>query len=173
MYENNYQQQFNGMQQNQMMGQPSSGMPQNNWWMNQMNQQGQQPQITSVRPQQQRSQPPTYIPGRIVQNEEEIVASEVPQDGNYSTFIQQDFQKIYLKTWGNKGLINTKKYELVEENGCPISNSPDQKDPTTLILERLDRIEEQLKNQAKVPNNYRNGNQKKDQNRNQEGMKNE
>lgn len=177
MYENNYgfqsQGQFNnGMQMNQgypqMVNNSYPGYQNNSF--NSMNSMTTQPTNGQLQMQTQQRQ---TIPGRMVQNEESIIANEVPMDGNYSTFIQQDFKKIYLKTWGSNGMIETKRYLLVEEN--PDQQMPTvQNDSTSLILERLDRIEEQLKKyqQKSISNNYRNGKQNA-QNKNREVNSNE
>lgn len=85
---------------------------------------------------------PSFLPGRVIREERDIVPNEIPMDGNIGVFVQQDLQRIYAKTWGGDGLIHTNLYELVipnQQNGEP------KEDPMTLILERLDRIEESLK----------------------------
>lgn len=96
-----------------------------------------QANYSNVRPYQ-----PTYIPGRMIMTENDIVANEVPMDGNYGTFIQQDLKAIYLKTWGKDGLIDTKTYQLVEDNQDRLQP---QIDLYTEIMTRLDNIEKCLK----------------------------
>lgn len=79
----------------------------------------------------------SYLPGRIVQNEQAIVANEVPMDGSLGVFVQQDLQQIFTKTWGNDGFIHTDVYQLV-------TGKTPQNDPVNEILTRLQRIEERL-----------------------------
>lgn len=80
------------------------------------------------------------LPGRIIQQESDIVAREVPNDGNFAVFVQSDLKRIYAKTWGGDGLIHTNVYELA--NG-------QEKEPDTMdmILQRLDNIEKKLNEQ--------------------------
>lgn len=127
-------------------GQPNYNMQnQQNYsnWQNQSTQIGvtqpaQQIQQTTY-PQIGQTQYPVQqmIPGRIIKQESDIVAREVPNDGNFAVFVQQDLQRIYAKTWGGDGLIHTNVYELV--NG-------QEKEPDTMgmILQRLDNIEKKL-----------------------------
>lgn len=127
-------------------GQPST-MPNQqsfNNWPNQntqqisTNQQVQQMQQTAY-PQIGQAQYPVQqmLPGRIIKQESDIVAREVPNDGNFAVFVQSDLQRVYAKTWGGDGLIHTNVYELV--NG-------QEKEPDTMgmILQRLDNIEKKL-----------------------------
>lgn len=126
---------------------------------------------TQTQPQQQYS----YIPGRMVRDEQDIIAKEVPMDGSYGVFVQQDMQTIYAKTWGNDGYIHTNVYRLVNGQQEP------QNDPIAEILNRLQRIEERLgetKPQGsndRPKNNYRKNNYRKNnyQNKNQEEVKND
>lgn len=116
----------------------------------------QQPQ--EVRPQQNAQ--PTYIPGRMVNSENDIFPNEVPNDGNYATFVQTDLQRIYMKTWGRNGLIQTNVYELVNPDG---QGQADQPDPMQVILERLDNIERMVKSNNRNPYKkpYKNQNKEK------------
>ena len=127
-------------------GQPNMVQTQqnsNNW-------QNQSAQIGTTQPAQQMQQSsypqmgqPQYpvqqmLPGRIIQQEADIVAREVPNDGNFAVFVQQDLQRIYAKTWGGDGRIHTNVYELV--NG-----QEKEPDLMAIILQRLDNIEKTLK----------------------------
>lgn len=97
----------------------------------------------------------TYILGRVINEEKDVVAGEVPNDGTYGTYIQSDFKRIYMKTWGGNGLIDTRVYELVEP-GAPVAD-PNQIDPMQMILQRLDNIEKMVKNNRPFNNksNYK------------------
>ena len=50
------------------------------------------------------------IPGRLVNNLDEITPQEVPMDGSVSLFPQNDYSAIYAKTWTKDGTIATVKY---------------------------------------------------------------
>lgn len=50
------------------------------------------------------------IPGRLVNNLDEITPQEVPMDGSVSLFPQNDYSAIYAKTWTKDGTIATVKF---------------------------------------------------------------
>lgn len=118
-----------------------------NNWQNQNAQitttQQQIPQVQQIQyPQIGQTQYPVQqmLPGRIIKQESDIVAREVPNDGNFAVFVQADLQRIYAKTWGGDGLIHTNVYELV--------NGQEKKpDTMAMILQRLDNIEKKLSEQ--------------------------
>lgn len=95
---------------------------------------------------------PTYILGKMIENEKDVVAGEVPNDGSYGTYIQRDLKRIYMKTWGGNGLIDTKVFELVDPGNQNMDGA--QVDPTMqMILERLDNIERMVKNNRSFKSN--------------------
>lgn len=95
---------------------------------------------------------PTYILGKMIESEKDVVAGEVPNDGSYGTYIQRDLKRIYMKTWGGNGLIDTKVFELVEPGVQNMENT--QVDPAMqMILERLDNIERMVKNNRSFKSN--------------------
>lgn len=96
-----------------------------------------------------------YIQGRMINEERDITANEIPTDGSFAVFIQQDLKKIYTKAWGGDGVVHGDTYELVRPDGA----AP-QQDPIMLIMQRLDRIEETLKKGQGRPY-YQNRNHKK------------
>lgn len=98
--------------------------------------QQQQPsyQQMTMQPQMQK---PQVLPGRIIQQESDVVPGEVPNDGTFSVFVQQDLKKIYAKTWGGDGRILTNTYVLANDS----QNAQDQPDILSVILQRLDSIE--------------------------------
>lgn len=119
--------------------------PNYNNWQNQNAQvattQQQVPQVQQMQyPQIGQTQYPVQqmIPGRIIQQESEIVAREVPNDGSFAVFVQQDLQRIYAKAWGGDGLIHTNVYERVNDG------QEKEPDTMTMILQRLDNIEKKL-----------------------------
>lgn len=95
---------------------------------------------------------PSFLPGRIIREEQDIVPGEIPMNGNISVFVQQDLQRIYAKSWGGDGRIHTNVYEFVDLNRL---NGEPKEDPMGLILERLDRIEETLKRDKQRSQNDR------------------
>lgn len=112
------------------------------------------PTYTQVRPPQQPVPSPSYIPGRMVNQESEIVPNEVPSDGSYGIFIQSDLKRIFAKTVGGDGLIHTNVYELSSGS----STTTQQDDILYNIMARLDNIEKMMtKNNRPYtkPNNYK------------------
>lgn len=99
---------------------------------------------SSASPYQGMSRPtpqPEILPvvGRFVQNEQEIKANEVPMDGTYTAFIRRDLNEVYIKTWGGDGMIHGQTYIPKSDQ-----NVEQQQDPFTLIMQRLDGIEQSL-----------------------------
>lgn len=124
--------QWNSMQ-NPMYNQQQRPMMQTN-----TAQMVQQPmQQTYPQMQQQQVQIPQVLPGRIIQQESDVVAKEVPNDGNFAVFVQSDLQKIYAKTIGGDGLIHTNTYVLANDP----QSQQNQPDILSVILQRLDGIE--------------------------------
>ena len=83
---------------------------------------------------------PTMIPGRFVNNPNEIVPQEVPMDGSVALFPVADGSRIYMKGWDNNGGIQTRSYVLEGAGEQP-------SDPLSLVMQRLDNIESMLKKQ--------------------------
>lgn len=85
--------------------------------------------------------PRPSIPGRPVNNINEVMASEVPMDGSSSIFPLNDGSEIYVKTWNSDGTIKTSKYVLEDQS---VTNKS-QTDPVSdLINKRFDELEELL-----------------------------
>lgn len=106
-----------------------------------------------------RETPVLPVIGRFVQNEQEIKANEVPMDGTYTAFIQNDFQEVYVKTWGGDGMIHGQTYVPKTDR-----NTEQEQDPFALIMQRLDGIEQSLNGMAIAaqPVTKQNSNQKKE-----------
>ena len=107
----------------------------------------QQPQPTST-PQQtyipQRQQNPIQgIQGRIVNDIAEIQPNEVPMDGTVGIFPQSDYSTIYAKAWNKDGTITTTRY--IPEPQLESQQAVSDHDFSTMVMERLDRIEKMLK----------------------------
>lgn len=85
----------------------------------------------------------SYIPGRTIQNINEVAPNEVSMDGTVSLFPTSDYSAIYAKMWNANGTISTYKFvpEKLEE---PVGTS-NQVDLSE-ILTRLDRIESYFSN---------------------------
>lgn len=93
---------------------------------------------------------PAYqvLPGRVVNNSDEITPQEVPMDGSVSLFPQQDYSCIYAKTWTKEGAIATMKFVPEQPQTATGQKSP--------LEERLDRIDQRLEALDKKLNRPRN-----------------
>lgn len=78
------------------------------------------------------------LPGKYINNLNDVVVSEVPQDGSVAFFPTSDFSKIYAKAWTADGKIQTEEYVLQK------STEEKKPDLTQDILVRLTRIEDML-----------------------------
>lgn len=96
---------------------------------------------------------PSFIPGRIVQNPNEIRINEIPMDSNVSLFPMSDLSAIYAKGWSSNGTILTVKY-IPEPQ--PQSESEATQNVQEEILARLDRIEKALHKKKPYYNKPRN-----------------
>ena len=81
---------------------------------------------------------PNYqvLPGRVINNSDDITPQEVPMDGSVSFFPQQDYSCIYAKTWTKEGTIATLKFVPEQPQAATGQKSP--------LEERLDRIDQRL-----------------------------
>lgn len=105
---------------------------------------------------------PSYIPGKMVNNLQDITPQEVPMDGSAAIFPVNDLSCIYLKAWGSDGLIKT--FKFVPEPTNDSQKSPEGNFQET-ILDRLDSIEELVKKSYRKPyykRNNQNGNKKEE-----------
>lgn len=57
-------------------------------------------------------QRPNVLVGRIVNDISEVSPNDVPMNGNIAVFPKADGSSVYIKTWGNDGLIKTIEYVL-------------------------------------------------------------
>lgn len=88
------------------------------------------------------------LPGRVVNNSDEITPQEVPMDGSVSLFPQNDYSCIYAKTWTKEGTIATLKFVPEQPQATTEQKSP--------LEERLDRIDQRLEALDKKLNRSRN-----------------
>lgn len=84
------------------------------------------------------------IPGRLVNNLDEITPQEVPMDGSVSLFPQNDYSAIYAKTWTKDGTIATVKY---------VPEQPQMEPQKSPLEERLDRIDQRFDKLEKMLSN--------------------
>ena len=101
------------------------------------------------------------IPGRLVNNLDEITPQEVPMDGSVSLFPQQDYSAIYAKTWTKDGTIATVKFvpehPQMEPQKSPLEERLDR------IDQRFDKLEKMLSNRNKSRKPYNKINQAKEE----------
>ena len=101
------------------------------------------------------------IPGRLVNNLDEITPQEVPMDGSVSLFPQNDYSAIYAKTWTKDGTIATVKFipeqPQMEPQKSPLEERLDR------IDQRFDKLEKMLSNRNKSRKHYNKINQEKEE----------
>ena len=101
------------------------------------------------------------IPGRLVNNLDEITPQEVPMDGSVSLFPQNDYSAIYAKTWTKDGTIATVKFvpeqPQMEPQKSPLEERLDR------IDQRFDKLEKMLSNRNKSRKPYNKINQVKEE----------
>ena len=89
-----------------------------------------------------RSQPQSFIYGRVVQDINQVYPNEVPNDGSPAFFPLSDKTAVYVKMWGNDGRIITLKYAI--DNGE--ENETNQSIPTNQeIMNKLNEIDQKLR----------------------------
>lgn len=121
----------------------ATNTPQNNYMQNPNY--NPQPSLTNFQAPYSR---PSYIPGRIVSDQNEITVQEVPMDGSISLFMKNDLSCIYAKQWSGNGSIATVRY-IPEE-----TNEPNKKQVTMeTIMEKLENLERAI-NRGR-PQNYK------------------
>lgn len=87
------------------------------------------------------------LPGRMVNNFNEITPQEIPMDTTPAVFVKNDMQEIQVKKWDNNGNIVPYTYRLVDNNG---QNEPNFEQ---LLLQNVNRIVLMLENIAGINNN--------------------
>lgn len=105
------------------------------------------------------------IPGRLVNNLDEITPQEVPMDGSVSLFPQNDYSAIYAKTWTKDGTIATVKFvpeqPQMEPQKSPLEERLDR------IDQRFDKLEKMLSNRNKPKKSYNKPHQVKEEQTNE------
>lgn len=93
------------------------------------------------------------IPGRPVNNLDEITPQEVPMDGSVSLFPQNDYSAIYAKTWTKDGTIATVKYVPEQPQATTPQKSPIE-EHLDKIDQRFDRLEKMLSDRQRPRKSY-------------------
>lgn len=57
----------------------------------------------------------TSLNGRVVDNLDNIMASDVPMDGSFALFPRRDMSEVYIKYWTNEGKIATVVFKPISE----------------------------------------------------------
>lgn len=88
---------------------------------------------------------PSFFPGRVINNINEVSPQEVPPDGSLAIFVMNDFSAVYTKRWTKDGTIDTKPYVLeqalqavVTQQGASTENFQNS------VLSYLESIERKL-----------------------------
>lgn len=124
--------------------------------MEQMYPQYAQPQIQMPQQAMQMPQQPSVLNGRVIDNIESVMASEVSMDGSISIFPMKDMQSIYAKQWQADGTIKTIKYTVCVDTNNESSNEKEQAyrlsdEFTGNIMKRFDELEEKIDGLTKKP----------------------
>lgn len=88
----------------------------------------------------------SVLPGRIVNNLEEIRPNEVPNDGSIAVFPLSDGSAVFLKYFTGEGRINTVKF-IVESPDTPAGGTDGQNDIFAAMNQRFDKLERMLAKQ--------------------------
>lgn len=102
------------------------------------------------------------IRGRMVNDESEIIAQEVPMDGTVSFFPKSDYSCIYAKIWNADYGISTFKFILEEETVVDKKTEKVDSNELEEVHKKLDEILDSLRKpkkpyqQNKVRNNHNN-----------------
>lgn len=156
---NNYNSNLQTQNWNYWQAAQNTKVPQPNTpWMGQGQTTKQEPTITQTQPGNQFLTMPIFL-ARNVQSEMDILPNEIPMNGQIAIFVQNDLKTIYAKTWAN-GQYLTNVYQLLSPE--TEANQENNQNDTKLILERLNQLEETIKQQRPKPYYNRNhGNKKK------------
>lgn len=95
----------------------------------------------------------TYLNGKYISGENDILPAEIPMDGNRSYFPYVDEGKIIVKYWDSNGKIVTRTYVL-DENVTP----DNQTDILESINSRFDMLEKLLNSKLNFKHNNQNSN---------------
>lgn len=94
--------------------------------------------------------------GRYINQIEEVMPREIPMDGRVAIFPTQSLEEIYLKAWDRNGSIKTFRYILDPMQNLNAQNAVQEANMGSMILERLDQLEQRLNETNQKPTNRRN-----------------
>ena len=113
-------------------------------------------QYQTVQPYGMQNLSVNILSGRIVNDQNEILASDVAMDRPYSIFPKNDLSEIYIKSWNANGTIQTIAYAPIQPENLEQSGNIPQTDFNALnedvralrqeISERFDRLENSMTN---------------------------
>lgn len=83
------------------------------------------------------------IPGRVIQNINEVMPNEIPMDGRVSLFLCSDNSAVYGKYWDKNGQLQTIKFVVEPQE---VVEKPNELAP---LVERLAKIEAILESWGK------------------------
>lgn len=95
-------------------------------------------------PQFQPVQPQHQVGGKIVDDFNMIVASDIPMDGSPAFFIKRDMSEVQLRKWGNDGRIYTSVFRPYTEPQNIMSAPEGNNNEYESLQERLNAIEEKI-----------------------------
>lgn len=99
---------------------------------------------------------PGGLPGRVIQNPNEIVPGEVEMNGKVSLFPMADYSSIIAKCWNQYGTIDTVRYipepqqqqpamlPQGQQNQMPNQNQPQMQEPQVIYQQMPDETQKEL-----------------------------
>lgn len=91
----------------------------------------------------------TYLMGKYIQDESDILPAEIPMDGNRSYFPSADENYILVKYWDSNGKIQTRKYTA---DTVPQEIKPDIYETLGSMNSKIDELRNLLsRNNQKPP----------------------
>lgn len=113
-------------------------------------------QYQTIQPYGMQNLSANILSGRIVNDQNEILASDVAMDRPYSIFPKNDLSQIYIKSWNPNGIIQTIAYAPIQPENTEQGTNIPQTDFNALnedvralrqeISERFDRLESSMTN---------------------------
>lgn len=102
-----------------------------------------QPIQSQFQPQQFQQQLPAGIPGKMVNDFNEITIRDIPTDCSPAFFIKNDLTEIQTRRWSDTGSVIPTVYRRVDTQQEP------EKDPFMDIMKRFDALDERLEKLTK------------------------
>lgn len=85
------------------------------------------------------------LQGKVVDGEDIVKVTDVPI-GGYGVFPKADFSEVYIKSWNNNGTTTITTYK-------PIIEETPKEDVNSILLEKINKIEEKIDSIVSPPNN--------------------